>query len=99
MTIREDKRIECPHERCKAPVFLVRLGSNLDQKLLDAESVSWQDGGRIKLLDATPIDSPLPFARRIVHAGKAFGVEHLYRLHDETCKAHQRRARQKATSS
>src|SRR5688572_15528419 len=99
MSIREDKTIECPHERCKAPVLLVRLGPKLEQKLIDAESVSWQDGGRIKLLDATPIDSPLPFARRIAHAGKAFGARELYRLHDETCKEHQKRARQKATSS
>ena len=89
----------CPHAKCAAPVILARIGPNLVRTLLDAERVSWQDGGRVRLTSIDFFDdSEPPIARKFQHAGQAFGNP-LFRLHDETCKAVQKRARQKATSS
>lgn len=87
----------CPHPRCGMPVIEVLLGSKVERKLLDEERVSWQDGGRVRIIMPALDDLP-PVARKFQHAGQAFGNP-LFQLHDETCKAGQRRPAQKATSS
>jgi hypothetical protein len=98
MAINPELIRECPHDRCTGKVIEVQLGPKLEHKMLDAERLTWQDGGRIKIV--TPgLDDALPVAKRLMHAGQAFGTAGLYRLHDETCKAVQKRTRTKATSS
>lgn len=82
-------------------MFEVQLGAKLVRTLPDAERLSWQDGGRVRVLvEAMPTTKgDPPFARRLAHAGQAFGAAGLYRPHAETCKVDQKRTRTKATSS
>lgn len=98
--MRPELIIDCPHEKCGQPVFEVQLGPGLTRTMLDAGPITWADGGRIRVLSAVPVkEGEAPFARRVAHAGMAFGVRHLYRPHAETCRIDQRRTRTKATSS
>jgi hypothetical protein len=89
---------ECPHRKCDATVIPVRLGPKLEQSFVDAEPVSWSDGGKIRINSHQP-DPAYRNASRLAHAAQAFGLKRLFRLHAETCKGQQKRARQKATSS
>lgn len=89
---------ECPHAKCDALVIPVRLGPKLERSFVDAEPVDWSNGGRIRINGHQPNPVYLN-AVRLAHAGQAFGLRRVYRLHAETCKGQQRRARQKATSS
>lgn len=90
--------IDCPHGRCAAPVFEVTLQPKLERKLLDAEPVTWDQGGRIRVPDIGITDGP-PVAYRLLNPRHAFGIVRLYRPHAETCKVAQRRTTTKATSS
>ncbi len=99
MAVNPELVSQCPHDRCAAPVLEVRLGSKLERKLLDVERLPWPDGGRIKLVLTLLTAGEPPIARRLMHAGQAFGSGGLYRLHEETCKVAQKHKRQKATSS
>jgi hypothetical protein len=89
---------ECPHARCDARVIAVRLGKKLEHKLVDAEPATWEVGARIRIA-SVQADVNRPVAYRLLGAGRAFGLARIYRLHDETCKGQQRRARQRSTSS
>jgi hypothetical protein len=89
----------CPHTRCAAPVIEVRIGPKLERKLVDAEPVSWEDGGRVRISTHQP-DAPNGLVgRRLATAHRAFGLTAIYRPHDDTCKVARRRAPERAKSS
>lgn len=89
---------QCPHVKCDAVVIEVRLGPKLERKLVDCEPTTWQDGARVRIA-TVQADLTAIVAYRVQHAGRAFGIARLYRLHDETCKGQRKRARTKATTS
>jgi hypothetical protein len=98
MTDRTFPMQECPHRNCDATVIPVRLGPKLESSFVDVEPVDWSNGGRIRVNGHQP-DPRYLNAVRLLSAAHAFGLRRLFRLHAETCKGQQKRARQKATSS
>lgn len=87
----------CEHSRCKRQVFgatIVRSRGTPIDLLVDAQPVTWPEGGRIKLLDSRHSAHQLADKLTAATMYRGFGTE-LYIEHREVCEAQQRRTKAK----
>lgn len=79
----------CPSPRCKRTVAKLLVTGQTGahkEEVVDPEPVTWESGGRIKLLDHQPGTTAHPLARRLRQAGQAFASDGtLYRPHRDSC--------------
>jgi hypothetical protein len=79
----------CGKVRCTAEVvdlLIVAAGRGAHRPVVvDPAPATWEDGGRVFLLNHQPGTARHPLAKRLTHAGLAAGLRTLYRPHSETC--------------